>query len=106
MKKYKMRDPDTVFGKLVFLDFEEQVNEAIGFGRNAKKKHIGNKYGLLSDNQDDVTLVLPSFVPKLNLNFMQPVKLVNPVLVAVPEPLGRGNAFLRWEVHADNVVSV
>jgi Bacterial protein of unknown function (DUF961). len=106
MKKYPIKSSEIVFGKLLFLDFQEQINETIGRGRDRKIRCIGNKYGLLSDKQDDVTLVLPSFVAKLSLNFMQPVKLVNPVLVAIADSVERGTVFVRWEVHADNAIPV
>lgn len=102
IKKYKIKDQRSVFGNLEFLSFEETVKETSGSGRFARNIVIGNRYGLLSDVQDDVSVIIHGSVPKVDYNFRAPVELINPVLVATGRSAGRG-AYIDWHVEADGI---
>ena len=103
MKKYPIKNAESAFGTLNYLSCEGPVNETVGFGKNAKAKVIGYKYNLLSSEQDDVTVFVPSTIPRVDYNYMQVIELNNAELVAKPMTAQR-NAYIEWEVFANGIV--
>lgn len=102
-KRYKIKDVNKTFGKLEFLSFEETIKERSGTGRYARDVVKGNMYGLLSSVQDDVRVFIKGGVPKIEYDYLTPVELVNPVLVAEARQNNRNGAFLEWHIEADGM---
>lgn len=102
-KHFKIKNVQEALGNLEFLAFEKVDKKTVGSGRNARTDIVGNRYSLLSDTQNDVSVVVRSEFPRVNFEYMSPVELINPVLVAVPRNAGRNSAYIEWEVFADGI---
>lgn len=105
-KSFKIKDVKEALGNLEFLSFEKVEKKTTGTGRNARSVIIGNRYGLLSDKQNDVPVVVNGNAKPVNFDYMQKVELVNPVLVAVAKNAGRNGAYIDWEVFCDGIKAI
>lgn len=105
-KKYKIKDVKKALGNLQFLSYVEDKKETSRSGRNTRIHTIGRVYQLLSDIQNDVSVIVQGAVPILQYPFQAKVELVNPQFLATAKQSGYGNNrfyYVDWAVICDGI---
>ncbi|EDH0916989.1 MULTISPECIES: DUF961 family protein [Listeria] len=74
-----------------------------GYSRSEKLEK--RYFSLLSpDFPGGLEVYLPETAGEKEFAFKTKVKLVNPVMIPVPNRIGSNNALVNWELHADDLV--
>ncbi len=90
---------------LRFAGKNEDRNIVEGFGKNQVIKH--RFFKLLSpDFPGGADVFIPADVAKSGFEFKQKVRLINPRVIAKGVKTVNNNAFVDWELYADDIVAV